>query len=208
MTLALQLPSNARTASSERLRVQLPYETKKTARSLLDQQLWCMGCDLRASGRWFLEYPGMRPVPRPPGIRGSARVAGTLGEGFQLSLWGFGVGIAHETLGAVFLRRYGFFPQMRPAYDLGADCWSLKAMPRFSAPRGVGDCWACLSLLTRLAEFFAEYEAWLTPLTGEKYRENCLNAWHRKGAGIPAGEMAATWRGLGEDCRRLSWQLS
>ncbi|MCC5847147.1 MAG: hypothetical protein JJU29_03555 [Verrucomicrobia bacterium] len=63
-------------------------------------------------------------------------------------------------------------------------------------------------MMTRLAEFFADYEAWVLPRAGLAFREKSVNAWHRNTHAIPADEMSMTWRGMAEEFRRLSWEMS
>jgi hypothetical protein len=65
------------------------YKTLTLGRRLTNQALWCLGCDVRASG-FPLTSLGWTYHSRPDKKKGCGRLTGMLPDGGHLSLWGFG----------------------------------------------------------------------------------------------------------------------
>ena len=66
---------------------------QRFAAALLDQQMWCWGCDIRhGEGNVLLQYGFSRWRP-PEGTLGSTAYQLEAPPSRQVVLWGFGVGI-------------------------------------------------------------------------------------------------------------------
>lgn len=70
--------------------LKIPSRTRKYATILLDQQLWCFGCDIRrTAGNLLLEYGFERK--RPPISQKGSSCYSLNWQGKQILLWGFGI---------------------------------------------------------------------------------------------------------------------
>lgn len=182
-------------------RFTLPYALRKQARILLDQQLWCLGCDLRLKPYWQRQYPQARFCPRPAGVHGSARLEWALGEE-RVSLWGFGSALTRSSGVSVLLRRYGFSPQLRKHRPDEALGWSLATLPKFHLPFTARDVEEVTTAVRLLASAFADYEDWLAAKAQAAYRHGCLQGWQRARTALPPESMAARWREIAAACER------
>lgn len=166
---------------------------RKLGERLLDQQMWCFGCDIRrAAGNLLLAYGFTRQRP-PTGCSGSNDYALTLADGVQVRLWGFGCLWAEPAV-SVFLRRYEFAPRV-PGAPVPAVVWSPACLPPAPRPRQPERVRLAVPALVRLLHWLADYEAWVATTCGAEYRATCVQTWNKPHP-LPAETMSAHWRAL------------
>lgn len=174
--------------------VSLPVDVRKLGETLIDEQMWCWGCDVRrAEGNLLLAYGfEKRPSPNP---RFHSAYTLPLCATCALTIWGWGIWIADTGLGSAFISRTRFQVFYTPNADLQPCAWQADQLPL-----SVTDCTdepllAC-TLLTQACRFAADYETWLSAQVERDYRETVISAWpqrRRHKGGIAAGEIASAW---------------
>jgi len=180
--------------------IKLPPDLKLRAAALLDQQMWCWGCDVRRSeGNLLLAYGAeKRPSPEP---RLPSAYSFSLSEGAALNLWGWGIWIARQGCGSVFVGRAGFRVRCAAQAELLPQAWRECDLPATRAAHTVGELRAVCSLLSEVCEWISAYETWLAAQFEPSYREQTIAAWperKRHRGGVSAVEMAASWIALSE----------
>jgi len=179
----------------------LPSAQRRRAETLLDQQFWCWGQDIRhPGGNLLLDYGFDRRRP-PAGQRGSSAYTLSPAPGRTLVLWGFGLSYADAGVGALFLPRYGFAPRVGDAAGAPSTAWALEHLPPLHVPTGRGERERAARVLTALTGWVAAYEEWVAATHGLPYRAHCLVARDERCPGarrakrVPVAE-AAAWRDL------------
>ncbi|NJO82690.1 MAG: hypothetical protein HC828_07605 [Blastochloris sp.] len=160
--------------------------------------MWCWGCDVRRQeGNLLLTYGCERyPSPDP---RFHSAYASTLCTDCVLTLWGWGVWIAREGTGSIFLSRSRFRVSYTSEVHLYPQAWQADALPIVRRP---GDPVAQANTRCLLAEamtWIGEYEHWLACNTEPRYRETVLAAWpqrRRYRGGTSSADLAQTWLDL------------
>ncbi len=161
---------------------------------LLDLQLWCMGRDVRHLDNLLLRYGFERRRP-PEKINGGSEYVLHLPDEGHLTLWGYGVHIAHPGESGLFLKRYGFAPRWTAPGFVPAQCWHVSAWKRARTPRTTEESREVTARLSELAAWIAEYERWILHQTGLAYRERVLDQWHKESV-VPANAIAQSWEEL------------
>jgi hypothetical protein len=167
---------------------------------LFDQQLWCLGRDIkRPEGNILLDL-GMCVYPTPDANRGSSVYTAAVEPGGNIFLWGFGALYSEPGLGGVFLRRYDFAPRLTPL-ESGIAIHDSRGLGPLVNPVTTSDQFRMRTLLPRLVGWFAKYEHWIAENFGSEYRNQCL-ASRGQFASVPAADMAAEWERATKKCKR------
>ena len=171
---------------------------QQTARMLIDQQMWCWGCDVRwTHGNFLLLYGAQkRPSPNP---RFHSAYSFRIGEEIVLNLWGWGLWIASPHRGSLFVARSRFHVCYMRDTTLMPDAWCRRDLPLKKLEPADDDLANARNLLGAALHWTGTYEAWLNEQVPHDYRERVLAQWPRRRqnrGGIPAAEMAENWFGL------------
>ncbi|MDZ4769944.1 MAG: hypothetical protein SGJ24_12525 [Chloroflexota bacterium] len=174
--------------------VKLPAALSRRGTALIEQQMWCWGCDVRrADGNLLLAYGcQQRPSPEP---RYHSAYTVALCAGCALTLWGWGVWIAAQDHGSLFISRGGFRLRWSSHTDLSPQAWQARDLPLVSEPNGERQTDA-LHLLREAVTWIAGYERWLADCTAPTYREQVVVAWPQRRqykGGVPSCELANAW---------------
>ena len=171
-------------------------ETLQQAADLLNQQLWCWGQDIEASGN-LLVCHGFRRIEKPPGASAASIYRLELSPTSRVILRGFGIFFGHDPSGGVFLPRFEFAPLFSPEADLSRPAWKSQDLPPLTSPSGY-ELACCQSLLLTLTDWIRRYEIWIAEHVGIDYRNRTLAPWKANhDSVVPAEEMAVAWRVLG-----------
>jgi len=182
----------------------IPHKVRKQGTALLDQQMWCFGCDIRRqSGNALLAYGFERSRP-PEDMKGSSQYCLRLEDGTRLVLWAFGLYFGAAPQGGLLLRRYEFSPRLLP--DPG-QAWKSENLPRPRLPACRADCEQARELLPAALRWLAGYEDWALAQLGVEYRTNCLAAWPKRAATKPE-ETPQAWRELAQACEGVRMKQS
>jgi hypothetical protein len=137
---------------------------QKSGRSLLHQQCWLWGQDIkRQQGNLLLQY-GFHRIRPPKGDSGSSQYTLQVEGDIHVRLWGFGIYFGAQQ--GIFLNRYCFIPRKAVLEDL----WQANEM---TSLKRAGD----FSLLPSALRWIAVYEKWVIDNYGLSYREKCLSRW-------------------------------
>jgi hypothetical protein len=183
------------------------YNRTTLLRKLFDQELWCLGQDIRHPAENLLLACGMclaRYTQERPGEAGSAYGA-TLHNGERIVLWGFGAAVGDDNH-AMFLRRFQASPAWLPG-PLIAQGGRLRDLPVRPAQTQT-ERRLIQSRLKALLIWFASYEHWVQERHGLAYRTQTLAA-RDSPAICPPGQMAKIWENLAKQADRLetkSWR--
>lgn len=169
---------------------------QRTVTMLIDQQMWCWGCDVRRTdGNFLLLYGAQkRPSPNP---RYNSTYVFPIDATTMLNLWSWGVWIASAHGGSLFIARSRF--QMRYMRDaiLMPDVWRKRDLPiKEDLALDRDDLAHCRGLLATALRWIGTYEVWLNRQVSSDYRDRTLANWPQKNrykGGIPASEMAMRW---------------
>ena len=173
-------------------------KVRKIGTTLLDQQLWCWGQDIRrAEGNALLAY-GFTKHRAPEGKHGSPAYEWRGSGRSRVILWGFGFFYGDGDRGGLFLQRYKFAPKQTAAVDFSLPVWKPEQLPELTQPRDVEAWHRVFSLLTQGLAWIGDYERWIISEYGLDYRQRCTDAWKKKKKRIPAHEMAAKWHELAD----------
>lgn len=174
----------------------LPLSTQQAA-GLLNQQIWCWGRDIEYPGGNWLVRHGFQRIEKPAGSGAASLYRLELSPTSRVILRGFGVFCGDDRWGGVFLRRFGFAPQLTPEPDLSRPLWSVEDLPPLASPR-TDQAPSCQWLLLTLVDWIRQYEVWITEQAGADYRSETLLDWRpRRGSAVAAEEIAVAWRMLG-----------
>ncbi|MGQ9889801.1 MAG: hypothetical protein ACUVSX_15145 [Aggregatilineales bacterium] len=184
----------------EGLPIHLSPHLKLRAAALLDQQMWCWGCDVRRSaGNLLLAYGAQkRPAPEP---RLHSAYSFHLGAGAALNLWGWGIWTARQGCGSVFVDRARFQVRYTAQAELLPQAWRKCDLPPTQTTVTADELSAVGALLFDMCQWIGKYESWLTTQIEPAYREWAIAAWperKRHRGGVPASEVAASWIALSE----------
>jgi hypothetical protein len=178
----------------------LPKAVEKQGVALLDQQMWCWGCDVRRqAGNLLLAYGcERRPAPDP---RFHSAYSYRLCADCVLTLWGWGVWMAREGLGSLFLSRSRFRVTYSPDTQLYPQAWQADDLPSGRRPCDPVAQMNTRCLLAETMTWIGDYEGWLACHTEPHYRETIIAAWpqrRRYRGGTAGSAMSPTWKTLSE----------
>ena len=173
----------------------IPSQLQQTARMLMDQQMWCWGCDVRRSDGNLLSMYGADKRPSPNPRYRSAYTFKLEGQAV-VNLWGWGLWIACPSLGSLFIERSRFKIYYTPEFIPIPDAWRKRDLPSIDF-RGDGDELGYVrTLLIKALNWIGAYETWANTQVSSDYRERVLTKWPQKRCykgSIPAEEMAEQW---------------
>ncbi|MEM7342800.1 MAG: hypothetical protein AAF485_01025 [Chloroflexota bacterium] len=173
----------------------LPGNLRRLGETLLDQQLWCWGQDVRRpEGNLLLAYGFTRH--RTADVRRSSYIL-TPSPACQIALWGFGFFYGDIQMGGLFLKRYQFRPKLAAAPQLSSHCINQAEAPATRQPRTPDEATQACFLSAAALHWISQYEQWVQTVAGFDYRQQSVQAWHRK-AIVSADEMAAAWQELAD----------
>lgn len=173
-----------------------PATSIAMAARLLNQQIWCWGCDVKYGEGNLLVRHGFLRVEKPPGSPSASLYRLELSPTARVVLRGFGVFYGDDLLGGLFLRRFEFKPQLTPTADLPEAVWSVDDLPPLASPcrDQIPDA---ERLIANLIEWIQGYEAWISANIGIAYRKRTLTEWNpQHGTTIPAEGVIAAWHAL------------
>jgi hypothetical protein len=159
--------------------------------------MWCWGCDVRrAEGNLLLAYGFEKRASPNPRYHSAytLRVCATC----ALTVWGWGLWVAHADYGSAFISRSRFNAAYTPDVILAPCAWQADELP---LPRATGviEPFPVSMLLMQVCRCAACYETWLLEQVGVGYRESVSAAWperRRHRGGTPAERMAQSWLGF------------
>lgn len=167
--------------------------------SLLNQQCWCWGCDIRRSkGNLLLAFGFERQRP-PEGIDASSCYRITLPSGHEVALWGFGVLIT-DGVSALYLARFDFEPQLCSASAIARGCWSPTDLAPLRPPTSPRELTLTAEMGAELLDFIGAYESWIAEMVGLRYRERTVHQF--KQASYTAMEAKLLWSRLAKQIAR------
>lgn len=174
--------------------LELGHLIRRQASALLDQQLWCLGRDVLVEGNLLVRF-GFERNPPPPHLEARS----SFYRHGPLTAWGWGLAWTIPHWGSIFVKRYDFKPLYIKSEALSL--WRLDDLP-LCAPL---PCEAtALHALVDLAQFWANYERWVTACCPSSYRPAVIAANpNQQTRSIPAEEFADRWAALSEDLSRL-----
>jgi len=178
------------------------YKTLTLGRRLTDQQLWCLGCDVRAQ-REKLPELGWTYQPRPNKNKGCGRLIGMLPDGGDLSMWGFGFMAQDLTHNVLWLDRQGFRPRRKEDINPALPIFGPSDLPKFRAPENEDQADDVLFLLGQLAERLADHEEDTLSLLGTDYRRRCIAEWKFRCSALELIDVPALWRQIAHTLREM-----
>jgi hypothetical protein len=175
---------------------------RKRGETLLHQQLWCWGCDIRRpAGNLLLEYGFVRSRATDPSVGTTCyRLARTAQS--DIGLWLFGMFYGDDHHEGLYISRYGFAPQIVRSARLPDAIWSHRGVP-CREPTCDRDWTAAAHLLPAALRWIAGYESWVAATQPPEYRAACIAAWMHEQ--VPAPDVEHEWLSLALRCE---WLLS
>ena len=145
--------------------------------SLLSQQIWCWGQDIRRKqGNWLLEL-GFERVRPPAGVEIEDSVYSLeLTGNRSIILRGFGVYYCDNAHGAIFLPRYEFIPGYTENTTLEQPLWSSDELPELYFP-AESEWESYTTMLADLVKWIQIYEQTVIETHGVDYRTLTLMEW-------------------------------
>ncbi|PJF35946.1 MAG: hypothetical protein CUN49_07920 [Candidatus Thermofonsia Clade 1 bacterium] len=177
----------------------LPAQARNLAPKLLDQQMWCWGCDIRRPEGNLLSAYGLVKLSAPEGVKQSSAYTLCFTDGAQVTLWAFGAFYGAPERGGIFVKRGGFTALYTPIYRLPIAEWTPP--PEAELPATAQKCANAAYLLSAFSAWIADYETWIAAQTEPEYRAACVNAWFAHKRAVPSQAMISAWRNLAEACR-------
>lgn len=172
-------------------------QAERQAAHLLNQQIWCWGCDIDSPEGNLLLRHGFQRLGKPPGSNAASVYRLDLSPTTRIVLRGFGVFCGDDRWGGLFLRRFDFKPQLTPDSDLSQPPWLAQDLPPLTSPR-TNQVPRCQQLLLIMIDWIHQYEVWVAENLGDSYRAETLHEWKEKNKAVPAERMPDAWRMLGK----------
>ncbi len=178
------------------LLLKLPDGVSKIGIGLIDQQMWCWGCDVRrAEGNLLTQYGFIkRPSPEPR-YHSAYTLYSVIPDG-ALTLWGWGLWIAAPERGSLFISRDRFRVRWIAQPDLCPLAWQEHNLPRGSADVRLTDA---LFLLREAVLWIARYEKWVGAHCDPTYRTRAIDTWPQRRqfkGGISSEKVADQWEAI------------
>jgi len=178
--------------------LQLLSHSEKLLTALIDQQMWCWGCDVKHSdGNLLMKYGAeKRQSPNP---RYHSAYHFYLENNSVLNLWGWGMWIASPQHGSLFLGRSRSQIRYIPEIILTPDAWCKADLPLTDTPLNPIELTNAQQLFARALGWISEYEIWINTQTSPDYREQAVMDWpqrNRYQGGIPVLAMSSHWSEL------------
>lgn len=175
--------------------IRIAPQIQRIAIPLLDQQMWCWGCDVRRTqGNLLLAYGAAK---RPsPDARYHSAFTFKPDKDTVLNLWGWGIWLAHSHCGSLFVSRSRFRSRYSREVIPMPDAWQARDLPPMTGVRDDTEAEHATNLLATALNWIGGYEDWLRSQVEPEYRERVLTAWPQRKqhkGGIPAAEMPTYW---------------
>jgi hypothetical protein len=173
----------------------LPDALLRLGPALIDEQMWCLGCDVRHPAGNLLCAYGLerRPSPEP---RFHSAYTQVDADGRSITLWGWGIWVAAPDHGSLFISRDRLRLAWTPHVEPVPQAWTADDLPLPAAPSADGADRSVRALLRDALRWIAGYERWLRDHIGPEYRARTIDAWpqrRRYRGGVPADALAETW---------------
>ncbi len=166
---------------------------RRLAKTLLDQQMWCFGCDVRLTDPNALLEWGFEKFSPPKGLCTPSHYRWQSEIG-QVGLWGFGIWFAEPSQGSLLLQRGRFQPEWSATSELRTTIWKLWDLKGFQKPTKPSEQQAANSLLASLTRWLANYESWIHDRYGVSYRDQVVADWAtRRKPTVAAKQMPLLW---------------
>jgi hypothetical protein len=157
--------------------VRLPGSVSRMGIGLIDQQMWCWGCDVRrAEGNLLIQYGFTKRPASEPRYHSAYTLYGVIPDG-ALTLWGWGLWIAAPEHGSLFISRDRFRVRWIPQTDLAPAAWQERDLPRGCMDIRFSDAYL---LLHAAFLWIAAYERWVAESVELCYRVSTLSAWPQR----------------------------
>lgn len=188
--------------ASNPVTARLPAAVRRCGTSLLNQQFWLWGQDIRRQdGNLLLRYGFERARP-PEGVHGSRCYTLRLGEHRTVALWGFGLFRGDRSLGGLYLSRFKLSPLLSESGEPPVAVWTPAQLPPFLQPANADDLARARSSLAAALRWISAYESWILEEMGPAYRRDCLAGWSRPIGG--AASIPTLWLRLAQRCDAMS----
>lgn len=180
MTVQQHTASNTTPGRDATKGFMLPRRFVRTANRLLEQQFWLWGCDIRRTQGNILEQFGFTKVKdvESTGLSAS-RYDRAFGGAQRLSLWGFGLWLAEDQTGAIFVPRSGLPTSYSTMSVLPDECWQPSASANLAHPISAHAQVATTRLLGDVVRWIAWYERHVVDVYGAEYRQQSIDAWRK-----------------------------
>lgn len=176
----------------------LPATARRRAATLLNQQCWCWGYDVRRHAGNLLIAHGFERYRVPQGQQGSSAYTLSLGSGKAVVLWGFGVFYGDQSLGGLYVRREGFNPRLLHDSAPPSCVCDCHTMDVACTSTDKTDQRCLHTLLIDALHWIAAYERWVIATIGLQYRQEAVSAWRKNT--LVAGQIAAAWEEVAGQC--------
>jgi hypothetical protein len=176
-------------------------ELGKDLSGLFDVQMWCFGCDIRRPEGNLLMASGFARQ-RSEQVVGSSRYVATIGDRYEINLWGFAA-IVREGGSAVGMRRHGHMPLYSSAASDLPVLHRPHDLPRFTIPKDPAESARGLILLRVMAQALARYEQFVEQNSAATYRARCKRL-YRSQRDFRAKSLASAWNELADGLREVT----
>lgn len=176
----------------------LPVEMRRKADSLLNQQFWLWGQDIRRREDNALLRYGFTRMRPPADIQGSNCYLRRFDDQCVVALWGFGFFYGDRARGGIYIARTGLAPLLAPDWMPPAGVWQPSDIPPYSSPVGAEEWSRTAPLLRDALHWISAYETWILGELGLVYRQECLADWSR--VACSAGEITGRWLHFARHC--------
>ena len=180
--------------------IRISADVQRTAVPLLDQQLWCWGCDVRRTQGNLLVAYGAEKRPAPDKRYHSA-YRFVADNHVVMNLWSWGIWLSHPQWGSLFIGRSRFRVSYSAEIIQIPGAWRARDLPPMTGVRDETEAVHANNLLVATMNWIGRYEHWLCSQVETDYRERTLKQWPKRKqhkGGIPAAEMSARWFELAE----------
>lgn len=192
------IDSQQRSSAGSRRACCLPAIVRRRGRSLLNQQFWLWGQDIRRQEGNLLIRHGFERVRPPEGVQGSRCYTLRLDENRTMALWGFGLFYGDPSLGGLYLSRFRLSPLLSESGEPPVAVWSPAHFTPFTQPADAQEWARARPSLIAALRWISAYESWILEQMGPAYRYDCLAGWSRPVCAADAG--AAQWLRLAHRC--------
>ncbi len=176
----------------------LPADMRRNADSLLNQQFWLWGQDIRRrEDNALLRYGFTRTRP-PENTQGSNCYVLQLADHRMVALWGFGFFYGERIRGGIYVPRSHLSPLVAPDWEPPANIWQPVDVPPYKPPEDRDDWSRAMPLLVGALQWISAYETEILRESGAAYRQACLDDWSR--AVCSASDVAGRWLHLAQQC--------
>lgn len=180
------------------LKMPISGATRRLGRDLLEQQMWCFGCDIRrVEGNLLLEYGFTRHRP-PEGKQGHSCYIFRPEADCQIGLWGSGLFYGDAQLGGLFLKRYDFQPKLTALPHLSPSGIAEAKPPAAHKPQTPAEADCAANLASAALRWLSQYEAWVQANVGVSYRQDCIANWPKPKPTVATEAIATTWQSLAD----------